>query len=127
VGREADAVALVGAREERLLQTQLGAERVVTIVLERPELERAIAAAAASPEIERLIKQVLASPGARHLLDWVANSEEVRMAITRQTAGLGDVVSREIRGRGAGADDTAERLARGLLRRRPRHRPAPAG
>jgi hypothetical protein len=124
--READAVALVGAREERVLQAQLGAERVVSVVLERPELERAIAAAMASPETERLLEQVLESPGARHLLDWVANSEEVRAAITRQTAGLGDVVSREIRGRGRTADDTAERIVRGVFRRRPRTRPAVA-
>jgi hypothetical protein len=120
VVREADAVALVGAREEQLLQTQFGAERVVKVMLERPELERAIAAAAASPETERLLEQVLASPGARHLLEWVANSDEVRAAILAQTAGLGDMVSSEIRGRGAGADDVAERLARTLLRRRPR-------
>jgi hypothetical protein len=119
--RETDAVALVGAREEQLIRTRLGAEHVVRIVLERPELERAIAAAAASPETERLLRQVLDSPGARHLLEWVANSDEVRAAIASQTAGLGDMVSREIRGRGASADDVAERLARNILRRRPRH------
>lgn len=124
--RELEAVALVGAREERVLEAQLGAERVVSIVLERPELERAIVAAAASPETERLLEQVLESPGARHLLDWVANSEEVRMAIARQTAGLGDELSREVRGRGASADDVAERLARSILKRRPRGKPAVA-
>ena len=118
--REATAVAGIGAREERLLRTRLDTERVVGTVLERPELERTVAAALASPGTDRLVQQVLDSHEARHVLEWVANSDEVRAAITRQTAGLGDMVSREIRGRGAGADDVAERLARGVLRRRPR-------
>lgn len=124
--REATAVARIGAREEQLLRTRLDTERVVGSVLERPELERTIAAALASPSTDRLVQQVLDSPEARHVLEWVANSEEVRMAIARQSAGLGDMVGREIRGRGATADDVAERLARGFLRRPRRSRdPSP--
>jgi hypothetical protein len=120
VVREARAVARIGAREELMLRTRLDTERVVGTVLERPELERAITAALASPGTDRLVQQVLDSPEARRVLEWVANSDEVRAAIARQSAGLGDMVSREIRGRGASADDVAERLARGVLRRRPR-------
>jgi hypothetical protein len=55
------------------------------------------------------------------VVEWVANSPEIREAVFNQSAGLADVVGREARGRSATADDKAERLARSVLRRRPRN------
>ena len=64
--------------------------------------------------------RALRSEEIRLVLEWIADSPEIRKAVFQQSAGLADVVGREVRGRSASADDAAERLARSFLRRRPR-------
>jgi hypothetical protein len=148
IEREVAALATQGRLEEGDLRRRLEAarERLVIGTLERPELERLIAAALDSPATDRIVQRVLQSPGVeraivtvleselllesteralrseeiRLVLEWVAESPEIRKAVFQQSAGLADVVGHEVRGRSAHADDAAERLARGFLRRRPR-------
>jgi hypothetical protein len=120
VEEEAAAIALVGMQEEAVIRVKLEPERLVDTLLERPELNRIITAVLANPETERLVQQLLDSHEAKHVVETLANSPEVRTAVALQTASFGDMVGREIRGRGASADDLAERVARGVLKRRPR-------
>jgi hypothetical protein len=135
IEREVAGLAARGRREEGDLRRRL-----------EVELERLIAAALDSPATDRIVQRVLQSPGVeravvtvldselllesteralrgeeiRLVVERIANSPEVRDAVLRQSAGLADVVGREVRGRSANADDAAERLVRSLLRRPPR-------
>jgi hypothetical protein len=143
--REAATLASLGRREEQDIRRRLeGArERLVIGTLERPELERLLAAALDSPAMDRIVQRVLQSPGVeravvqvleselllesteralrseevRRVVEWIANNREISAAVFQQSAGLADVVGRQVRGRSATADDAAERLARRLLRR----------
>jgi hypothetical protein len=134
-GPLAAALAARGRREEADLRRRL-----------EGELERLIAAALDSPATDRIVQRVLQSPGVeraivtvleselllasteralrseeiRLVLAWIADSPEIRTAVLQQSVGLADVVGGEVRGRSARADDAAERLARSILRRRPR-------
>src|SRR3954452_656771 len=148
IERELAALGARGRREEQDIRRRLEEtrERLVIGTLERPELERLLAAALDSPAIERIVQRVLASPGVeravvqildselllhsteralrgeevRRVVQWIATNREISEAVFQQSAGLTDVVGRGVRTRSANADDAAERLARGLLRRRPR-------
>jgi hypothetical protein len=122
------------------------AERLLAASLEGPELERLVVVALESPATDRIVQRVLASPGMeravlrvldsdlvfattervlesaelQRVVEHIANSPEVRTAIAQQSLGLADVVAGEVRTRSASGDDTAERLARSILRRRSR-------
>jgi hypothetical protein len=145
IEREIAALAAKGRREEQDVRRRLEAarERLLIGTLERPEVERLIVRALDSPATDRIVQRVLQSPGVeraivrvldselllesteralrsqelRRVVEWIANSREVREAVLNQSAGLADVVGREVRGRSANADDRAERLARSVLRR----------
>jgi hypothetical protein len=148
VERELIALTAQGRREERDVRWRLarGRERLLIGTLERPEVERLVLAALDSPATDRIVQRVLESPGVeraivrvldsqlllssteralqseelQRVLERIANSPEVRDAVLKQSAGLADVVGKEVRGRSASADDRAERVARRVLRRRRR-------
>ncbi len=122
------------------------AERLLATSLEGPELERLVVMALDSPATDRIVQRVLESPGVeravqrvldsdlvyvttervlesselQRVVEHIATSPEVRNAIAQQSLGLADVVAEEVRTRSVSADDTAERLARSILRRRSR-------
>ncbi len=109
------------------------AERLVVVALESPATDRIVQRVLESPGVERAVQQVLASdlvfattervlesPELQRVVEHIAESPEVRNAIAAQSLGLADVVAQEVRTRSASGDDTAERLARSLFRRRAR-------
>ncbi len=131
----ADQIANSGAADElveRLLSS--GAfDNVGTVVIDHPATEAAIASALDAPGMERLIARVmdshmvdevvarlLESDEMPLILDYVTRSPELRAALAHQTAGLAGEVAVGMRTRTVAADDTAERLARSLFRRRRR-------
>ena len=128
----AEQIANSGAADElveRLLSS--GAfDNVVTVVVDHPATEAAIANALDAPGMERLIARVmdsrmvdeivarlLESDEMRLILDYVTRSPELRAALAHQTAGLAGDMAVGVRTRTVAADETAERVARRLLRR----------
>jgi hypothetical protein len=109
------------------------AERLLAKSLEGPELERLVVVALDSPATDRIVQRVLESDlvfattervlesaELQRVVEHIATSPEVRNAIAQQSLGLADVVAGEVRTRSVSGDDTAERLARSILRRRSR-------
>ena len=117
---------------ERLLDEEV-AERIVVVALESPTIDRIVERVLESPSVERAIERVLesslvsattervlVSAELQRVVERIANSPEVRNAIAQQSFGLADVVAQEVRSRSVTGDETAERIARSVLRRRPR-------
>jgi hypothetical protein len=73
-----------------------------------------------SPAVLRLTDEVLRSAEMQRLVQHVAESPEVRRAITRQTASFADEVATSVRSRTESMDTTAETTVRAWLRRPPR-------
>ena len=108
---------------ERIVVVALGSptmDRIVERVLESPSVERAIERVLESSLVSETTERVLVSAELQRVVDRIANSPEVRNAIAQQSFGLADVVAQEVRSRSVTGDETAERLARSILRRRPR-------
>jgi hypothetical protein len=68
--------------------------------------------------VDEMIDRLLASEQLQRVVAHIARSQEVRDALTAQPATLATELAGEMRARTALADDTAERVARRLLRRR---------
>ncbi len=96
------------------------ADRIVQRVLESPAMERAVGQILESNLAAATTERVLASAELQRVVEQIANSPEVRNAIAHQSFGLADVVAEEVRSRSVSGDETAERIARSVLRRRPR-------
>jgi hypothetical protein len=104
---------------ERLLEEEV-AERIVVVALKSPTADRIVQLVLESDLIAATTERVLVSPELQLVVERIANSPEVRSAIATQSFGLADVVAEEVRSRSVSGDETAERLARSILRRRPR-------
>jgi len=89
-------------------------------------VERAVVQVLESELLLESTERALRSEEVRRVVEWIANNREISAAVFQQSAGLADVVGRQVRGRSASADDAAERLARRLLRR-DRHRDGASG
>jgi hypothetical protein len=139
----------VGMRATDALLAGDGAERLATYLLEQPALDALVARVIGSeafdarlaallddPALERVVartlasrfadaatEQVLASDELRRVVAHVAASDEVRQALSAQSAGLATDMADEIRDRTTTADDVLERGVRRILRRRPRSAP----
>jgi DNA-binding TFAR19-related protein (PDSD5 family) len=134
---------LEGDALDRLLQTALerpelaelitealdsqATERLVQAVLESPGLDRLVARVLDSDFYETLIDQILQSEELWRLVEQIAHSPEVMEAISAGSASLAGEVADQVRRRTIVADDLAERIARGVLRRPRRPPAAPAG
>jgi len=108
---------------ERIVVVALGSptiDRIVERVLESPSVERAIERVLESSLVSATTERVLVSAELQRVVERIANSPEVRNAIAQQSFGLADVVAQEVRSRSVTGDETAERIARSVLRRRPR-------
>jgi hypothetical protein len=106
----------------RVIGSEAFDARVVAL-LDDPALERLLARALASRFADAATEQVLASDELRRVVAHVAASDEVRQALSAQSAGLATDVADEIRDRTTTADDVLERGVRRILRRRPRGAP----
>jgi DNA-binding TFAR19-related protein (PDSD5 family) len=127
---------LEGDAVDRLLQTALerpeladllrdaldspATERLVQTVLESPGLDRLLARVFDSAFYEALIDQILESEELWRLVERIAHSPEVLDAISAGSASLAGDVAEQVQRRTIAADDLAERIARGVLRRRRR-------
>ena len=106
---------------ERLLARTLAGEefeRRLAALLDDPALERLVARTLESRFAHHVTTEILASDELRQVLDHVVRSDEVRAGLQSQSAGLATEVADEVRQRSMDADDTLERTARRLLRRR---------
>lgn len=105
-------------------------DRVVAAVLENELTEQALDRALESPGLERLVvrvldsrlvdgltERVLHSPEMDRVVEYIATSPQVLDAVSRQTQSLAEEMVADVRRRTHNVDDTAERLARGWLRR----------
>src|SRR5829696_82294 len=105
-------------------------DRVVAAVLESELMEQALDRALESPALERLVvrvldsqlvdgltERVLHSPEMDRVVEYVATSPQVLDAVSRQTQSLADEMVADVRRRTHSVDDSAERIARGWLRR----------
>jgi uncharacterized RDD family membrane protein YckC len=123
--------AIVRAIESR------AAERALSRVLQGPALEDAVEQALRSPAVERALTRaiesemtervwgrLLASDEAQKLVERIAEAPEVRSAIAAQGVGFVDDLGREAARASRRLDDAAEAVARRLLRRPRRERPA---
>jgi hypothetical protein len=110
-------------------------DRVVSVILNHPATTRMVDGVLDDPAVERLINRImdssliddvtarlLDSDEMRMVLEHVTRSPELRAALAEQTAGLAGDMAVSVRSRTVVADDVAERVARGLLRRRQRPR-----
>jgi hypothetical protein len=70
--------------------------------------------------VDEVTDRVLASEEMRRVLGYVTKSPELRAALAEQSAGLASDMAVGVRARTSSADAVAERLAKSLLRRRPR-------
>jgi hypothetical protein len=130
---------LEGDALDRVLQTALERPELadlVTQTLDSPETERLVQAVLESPGLDRMVARVLDSDFYDELIDrildseelWrlvgqIANSPEVMDAIGAGSASLAGDVADQVRRRTIVADDLAERIARGILRRPRRSAP----
>jgi hypothetical protein len=118
-----------GRREQRQLRERAGAtaQDLAVAILDSPELAQLLD----SPSLERVLERVLdsrlademtdrvlASDELQRVVSHIAQSDEVRTALTQQSAGLANEVADQVRSRTVAADDVAERFARRILRRR---------
>jgi DNA-binding TFAR19-related protein (PDSD5 family) len=102
-------------------------ERLVQTVLGSPGLDRLVARVLDSDFYDSLIDQILESEELWRLVEQIAHSPEVMEAINAGSASLAGEVADQVRRRTIVADDLAERIARGLLRRPRRSPDPPAG
>jgi uncharacterized RDD family membrane protein YckC len=114
-------------------EIEAAVEEAVVRALESPATERALARALTSPAVERSVyraldsdtldriwARLLASDEAQKLVERIAQAPEVRAAIAYQGVGLLEDLQVQIRKVARRLDDGIERVARRLLRRRPR-------
>ena len=87
-------------------------ERVVRELAESGELERLVKEALESPRTLELTDRVLASDEMNHTLASVTSSPEVRRAVARQSAGLGDELVAGVRTAAVRFDERAEHAVR---------------
>src|SRR5262245_52725735 len=87
-------------------------DRIASELVARGELERILGAALASPRTLEVTDKVLASDETQQVLRHVASSPELRHAIAKQTAGLGEEVVAGVRGSAVRLDDRAEQAVR---------------
>jgi hypothetical protein len=124
-------LALASPRAERLLELTLesaGAERLLAVALASPGVERMLTQIVDSQVVDATVARVIDETAERlprseavwTLVDEIAASPAVTDAITQQGAGFADEVAGRVRERSKTADARLEKLARGLLRRRPR-------
>jgi hypothetical protein len=96
-------------------------ESAVNAALEHETTERLITAIVASPALDRLLVQAtdraLRGPELQRVIGHVAESPEVRAALTQQSTTLAQEMAEELRTRAESLDDVAERRVRGWLRR----------
>jgi hypothetical protein len=134
VGAEVSQSGLVEEIVDRLLEAGV-VDRVVSVILNHPATVRMVDGVLDDPAVDRLATRILGSPMVENLtnsilesdemrmvLDHVMRSPELRAALAQQTAGLAGDMAVSVRSRTVVADDVAERVARGLLRRRQRPR-----
>ena len=108
-------------------------DRVMTFVVNHPATEALVAQVIDEPGMDRLITrvmdsrlvddvtaQLLASEELQLVLEYITRSPELRAALAHQTAGLADDVAVGVRTRTFAADETAERIARAVFRRKRR-------
>ncbi|MBJ7330074.1 MAG: hypothetical protein JHC95_09275 [Solirubrobacteraceae bacterium] len=145
IAREAVAEAVRGPVVEVLLADGV-AEQIALRVVEGPELAQILDVTLASESMQRTIAGALDSPGVERIVGeavegklidqvvrallqseelWVlvtevAESPQVTAALSRQTAGVADQITDEVRERSRDADDWVERTAHRMLRRRNR-------
>jgi hypothetical protein len=121
---------------DQMLDRLLGSgafDRLLTVVINHPATEALVANVFDDPGMDRLITrvmeshlvdeltaQLLASEELQIVLEYITRSPELRAALAHQTAGLADDVAVGVRTRTYAADETAERFARAVFRRRRR-------
>src|SRR5207247_10023132 len=111
-------------------------ERALVRVLQGPAVEEAMRGALDSPAVERAVidaldselvdtvwQRLLASDEAQKLVERIAEAPEVRAALAAQSVGLLEDIARQIRRAARRLDDAGERIARWVVRRRPRTEP----
>jgi hypothetical protein len=119
---EAFAGPLADELAERLVTYEI-LERVTARLLEGETLERLVGGTLGSAFTQSATDQLLASDELRRIVAQVARSEDVRAALQDQSLGLATEVAGGVRERTVGVDETLERSARRLLRRRRRSAP----
>jgi hypothetical protein len=136
-GRLVDAIAAAVAGAVDLVFTtpemEAALDRAIERALDSPTTERLVAELLANPGVERiavqvldsrlldeLIDRLLVSPELQKIVSHIAESDEVRAALTQQSFGLADELAGQVRTQTSRADDSVERIARRLLRRRAR-------
>jgi hypothetical protein len=95
-------------------------ERVADHLLDEPELERLATQVIESRLMDAIVDRLLESEELWLLVEEVARSPAVTAAIGQQSAGFADQVAGQMRLHSQQADAGLERVARRLLRRRPR-------
>ncbi|MSO40815.1 MAG: RDD family protein [Solirubrobacterales bacterium] len=104
---------------DRLLAEEV-ATRVVQRALAAPGVEPAAAEVIDSKLLDELTDRVLASPELQRTVEQIANSDEVRSALTRQSFGLIEDIGGQIALLARRLDGVVERPFRWLFRRGPR-------
>jgi hypothetical protein len=134
------------AELDRLLERMLASpalDALLAKLLDSPSTDRIVARTVASPGLERLVvtvmesrlvddltERVIESEELQRVVSHVAKSPELRTAIAQSSASMAGEVADQVRTRTVVADESAERVARRLLRRKPIIRmgpPDPAG
>jgi hypothetical protein len=88
-------------------------------------MERTVGQVIESRLLDQVVNRLLESEEMWLLVDEIAQSPAVTDAITQQSLGFADEVADEVNVRTRRADVIAERIARRVLRRRPRVEPPP--
>jgi hypothetical protein len=109
-------------RVAALLEHEL-TERTLERVLASPGLERLVVRVLDSRFVDELTERVLHSPEMDRVVEYIASSPQVLEAISHQTQTLTEEMVADVRRRTHVADDAAERVVRGWLRR-PRPNPS---
>jgi uncharacterized RDD family membrane protein YckC len=91
--------------------------------LNSPAVERALIDALDSELVDTVWQRLLASDEAQRLVERIAQAPEVRAAIAAQSVGFLEDIGRQLRRWARRFDDTVERIARKLLRRKQRTEP----
>jgi hypothetical protein len=97
-------------------------ERMAAQVVASTDVERVVIETLNSPLMVAVTEHVVTSPEMDRLVEHIAGSPEVRRALTQQSTSLAEEMVSGVRRRTVTLDDTAERAARGWLRR-PKPRP----
>lgn len=104
----------------RILDVALSSEQMqetIASALDSPAMQRIAAQAIDSRVVDEVVRALLASEELWFVVAEIAESPQVTAALSRQTAGVADQITDEVRERSRGADDWVERTARRLLRR----------